>query len=83
MPIQIAKGQVIEYLIYGAEGFFTIRIDGREYTASQELFESVEPVATASFIFQSHHDFTLKQLSSLDEPARRVNGAPDGDWQTD
>jgi hypothetical protein len=49
-PIPIAKGQVIEYLIYGAEGFFTVRIDGKEYTAEQGLFDSVEPVADDAFV---------------------------------
>jgi hypothetical protein len=49
-PVKIGKRQVIEYLIYGAEGYFTIRIDGKEYTASQELFESVEPVSDDAFL---------------------------------
>jgi hypothetical protein len=48
-PVAIARGDTIEYLIYGAEGYFSVRIGGREYTASQELFDSMEPVADDAF----------------------------------
>jgi hypothetical protein len=49
-PLRIRRGQQIEYLIYGAEGSFLVRIDGQEYTAYQELFDQVEPVEDEDFL---------------------------------
>jgi hypothetical protein len=43
-PLQVKRGQPIEYLIYGAEGSFLVRIDGKEYWAYQEQLEQVEAV---------------------------------------
>lgn len=37
----VRKGETIEYLVYGSEGFFTVRYQGKEYGASQELLEKV------------------------------------------
>ncbi|MSP40864.1 MAG: hypothetical protein EXR70_20445 [Deltaproteobacteria bacterium] len=42
--VAIKKGQVIEYLIYGGEGFFEVRINGTQYSAGPELYEQVEKV---------------------------------------
>ncbi len=40
-------GDFIEYLNYGAEGFFTVRFNGAEFTADQDLFNYVEvPMGT-------------------------------------
>lgn len=47
--IDLKKGDVIEYLVYGAEGWFTVRINGKEYGADQSLFEKVEEVAEGAF----------------------------------
>jgi hypothetical protein len=49
-PLQIAPGQRIEYLIYGAEGSFLVRIDGREYAAYQDLCDHMEPVGDDDFV---------------------------------
>ena len=40
--LKIKKGDLIEYLIYGSEGMFLVRIKGSVYEADQELFENVE-----------------------------------------
>lgn len=47
--IPLKKGDVIEYLVYGAEGWFTVRINGKEYGADQDLFTKVEDVDQNSF----------------------------------
>ena len=47
-PLAIKKGQIIEYLIYGAEGYFTVRIDGKEYGADMSLFDHVDGKAEES-----------------------------------
>lgn len=49
-PIAIRKGQMIEYLIYGSEGFFTIRINGKEYVAGQDFLEKMLPVSEDAFV---------------------------------
>lgn len=48
--IPIKKGQIIEYLIYGAEGYFTIRINGEMHPAYQDLFDNVEDVNRDEFV---------------------------------
>ncbi len=48
--LKIKKGQVIEYLIYGGEGYFTVRINGKEMGADQSLFEQVEPTKESDFV---------------------------------
>lgn len=48
--IRLKKGDKIEYLVYGAEGWFTVRINGKEYNADQSLFEKVEEVPEGSFV---------------------------------
>jgi hypothetical protein len=47
--IPIKAGDVIEYIAAAAEGLFTVQIGGKQYTASQELFEQVEDVAREQF----------------------------------
>lgn len=47
--IAIKKGDEIEYLIYGSEGYFTVRIQGKQYGAGQDLFEKVEEVSREQF----------------------------------
>lgn len=47
--IKILKGDVIEYLMYGAEGIFSVRINGKEYDADESLFENVEEVSRSQF----------------------------------
>lgn len=39
--VKVRKGRTIEYLVYGAEGYFTVRYKGKEYVAGQELLENV------------------------------------------
>lgn len=38
---QVRAGELIEYLIYGAEGMFFVRFNGVEYEADQELLTKV------------------------------------------
>lgn len=40
--VKVHKGDTVEYLIYGAEGGFTVRYQGVEYYGDQELFEKIE-----------------------------------------
>jgi hypothetical protein len=47
--IDLKKGDTIEYLVYGAEGWFTVRINGKEYGADQSLFDQVEPVDEGAY----------------------------------
>jgi hypothetical protein len=47
--INLKKGDTIEYLVYGAEGWFTVRINGKIYGADQSLFDQVEPVDQSAF----------------------------------
>lgn len=39
--IAIKKGQIIEFLAYDQEGFFFVRINGKEYTADLSLFDHI------------------------------------------
>ena len=39
--VAVKKGELIEYLIYGAEGWFTVRYKGKEFGADQSLLEKV------------------------------------------
>jgi len=39
--VEVAAGDLIEYLVYGAEGSFLVRYKGKEYTADQSLLEKV------------------------------------------
>jgi hypothetical protein len=39
--ITVKAGETIEYLVYGAEGMFTVRYNGKDYEADQSLFEKV------------------------------------------
>ncbi len=47
--IPLQKGDLIEYLVYGAEGWFTVRINGKEYGADQDLFSKVNEVDQSAF----------------------------------
>jgi hypothetical protein len=47
--IPIKSGDLIEYIAPAAEGLFTVRIGGKPYTASQDLFEHVEDVPREKF----------------------------------
>ena len=38
---EVAAGDTVEYLIYGAEGMFTVRYKGKLYTADQSLLEKM------------------------------------------
>lgn len=49
-PILIRKGQKVEYLIYGSEGYFMIRLNGQEYTAGQDFLEKMEPVSEDAYV---------------------------------
>jgi hypothetical protein len=49
VPVLIKKGQIIEYLIYGAEGYFSARFNGKIFDAGQDLLENVEPVPDSAF----------------------------------
>ncbi len=51
VKIPMKKGDVIEYLVYGSEGWFTVRINGETYEADQALFEQVEAVDQSAFLF--------------------------------
>lgn len=42
--ISIKKGDIIEYMKYGSEGWFTVRIAGKLMGADQSLFDHLEPV---------------------------------------
>ena len=44
VKLQFKKGQVFEYLIYGSEGSFLIRVKNKEYWASQDLFKKLKPM---------------------------------------
>ena len=44
VKVQFKKGQVFEYLIYGSEGSFLIRVKGKEYWAGQDLFKKLKPM---------------------------------------
>jgi len=48
-PVSLKKGDTLEYLIYGAEGTFLVRIQGVEYTADQSLLENAEETADGAF----------------------------------
>ena len=48
-PVALKKGDTLEYLIYGAEGTFLVRINGVEYTADQSLLENTEEVPEGSY----------------------------------
>lgn len=87
-PLQIAKGQQIEYLIYGAEGYFRVRIDGTEYEADQGLFDDVEPVADDAFVQEEwlslrcengEHAWILME-DLLQTGADGADGYADGLW---
>ena len=39
--VTVAAGETFEYLIYGAEGYFTVRYKGQEYVGNQDIFEKV------------------------------------------
>lgn len=41
--VLVKKGETIEYLMYQAEGTFSVRFQGKVYGADQGLFSSVEP----------------------------------------
>ena len=47
--VDLKKGDLIEYLVYGGEGYFLVRINGVEYGADQSLFENVEEPSQESF----------------------------------
>lgn len=49
---KVAKGDTLEYLIYGAEGSFQVRHKNDELTAGQDLFDHVETVEQSSFVEQ-------------------------------
>lgn len=51
VKIPMKKGDVIEFLVYGGEGWFTVRINGENYDADQGLFEQVEPVDQSVFLY--------------------------------
>lgn len=38
---QVAAGELVEYLIYGSEGSFLVRYNGKEYVADQSLLEKM------------------------------------------
>ncbi len=40
----LKRGTLIEYLVYGGEGSFKVRINGQEYEADQSLYENVAAV---------------------------------------
>ncbi len=39
--VTVAKGELVEYLIYGSEGWFKVRYKGKEYMADQSLLEKM------------------------------------------
>lgn len=47
--IPLKQGDTIEYLVYNAEGWFTVRIKGKEYSADQALFDNLEQVDRSAF----------------------------------
>ncbi len=49
--LSITKGQLIEHLVYGAEGMFFVRIDGKTYEAYQDLYDHLEPVDVESIAY--------------------------------
>lgn len=51
VKIPMKKGDVIEYLTYGGEGWFSVRIKGETYDADQGLFEQVEAVDQSAFLY--------------------------------
>lgn len=40
--VKVKKGDTLEYLIYGSEGWFTIRYNAKEYLVDQTLLEKVQ-----------------------------------------
>ena len=46
----LTPAEKLEYLVYQGEGYFTVRYQGREFTAGQDLFEHVAPVSQDQFI---------------------------------
>lgn len=47
---QLKQGATIEYLIYGSEGSFSVRINGKTYEADQSLFDHVLPIPDSAFV---------------------------------
>jgi hypothetical protein len=39
--VTVQKGELVEYLVYGSEGWFTVRYNGKEYGADQSLLEKM------------------------------------------
>jgi hypothetical protein len=54
--VPIPKGTVLEYIHYVAEGEFEVRLDGKHYTAGQDLFEHLEEVPNDRFV---EHDWVV------------------------
>jgi hypothetical protein len=48
--ITVKKGEVVEYIANGAEGFFGVRIGGKPYDADQSLFQFVETPTQDQFV---------------------------------
>ena len=54
--VPIAKGTVLDYIHYVAEGEFEVRLDGRHYTVGQDLFEHLEEIPKDQFV---EHDWVV------------------------
>lgn len=54
----VKTGDSLEYLVYGGEGYFQVRLNGKEMTAGQDLFEHVAPVEQSDFV--SHEWVKIK-----------------------
>lgn len=37
--VKVRKGEQVEYLVYGSEGWFTVRYKGKEYTADRDFLK--------------------------------------------
>ena len=47
---KIRKNDIIQYLRNDAEGAFEVRINGKQYTASQDMFDHVQDVSSDQFV---------------------------------
>jgi hypothetical protein len=83
--LAIRKGDRIEYMIYGAEGYFTVRIAGKLHSAGQDLFEDGKVSGFPEAGQDSDEWIQVKCMNgrtawvSVDE-ATRIQGVASGPW---